>query len=93
MRTSGSQTYSKRTPQPSPELKSLDYATLKTLSEKLPALAVLFDKLAHGEHPDFLVIMNAIAEMVAFYTECDSNGDDLPEKLFLMSQKNCRFCD
>lgn len=42
--------------------------------------------------PNFLDILAAGSQNVAFYGECDPNrGDRLPE-IFIMSGKYCRFC-
>lgn len=71
----------------------LDGRYYETPPEHLGAMASLFEKLAAGEHPDFLAVMAAISEMVAFWTDCDSNPVDLPENNFCMSEKKCRFCD
>lgn len=71
----------------------LDGRYYETPPEHLRAMTSLFEKLSAGEHPDFLDVMAAISEMVAFWTDCDSNPVDLPENNFCMSEKKCRFCD
>lgn len=67
-------------------------ATLNTLICRMPETHRLFEMLGRNEHPDFLTIMRAMSEFVAFYTDCDIN--DEPDWLinFNMSQKKCPFC-
>jgi len=71
---------------------NLDEAQLNTLISNLPAVAALFDKLTHGEHPDFWAVMTAISEMVAFYTKDDSNCPHCQTWLENWSEKKCRNC-
>lgn len=72
--------------------RSPDEGYFDTLISNMPQMSDLFSKLSAGEHPDFFAVMSAISEMVAFYTECDSNCDDDLLWLLNMSQKKCRFC-
>jgi len=72
--------------------RSRDEAHLDTLRRNMPEMDKLFTALDAGVTPNFLDIIAAISEMVAFYTESDqiSEADKLLEEK--MSQKNCRFC-
>lgn len=65
---------------------------LNTLRAKLPNLDALFTALAEGETPNFLDIMSAISELVAFHTNPDFNPVDPPGEIFFMSPNFCRFC-
>lgn len=60
--------------------------------QHMPALGRLLDNLDAGNTPNFLDIMAAISESVAFYTEGDSFPVDPQEENILMSGKYCRFC-
>lgn len=57
------------------------------------ALGSLFKKMSRGEMPNFLELMAAISDLVAFSVECDSNPTTPPTGPKNMSQKKCRFCD
>jgi len=65
---------------------------LDTLAEQMPQMTRLFTALDAGATPNFLDIMAAISEMVAFYTDHDQI--DEVDKILRerMSQKKCRFC-
>ena len=65
---------------------------LNTLICRMPETHRLFEMLGRNEHPDFLTIMKAMSEYVAFYTKCDNNGDGSWLINFNMSQKKCPFC-
>lgn len=65
---------------------------IDTPAEQPDALRRLFKKMESGVQPDFLEIMSAISEMVAFYTDYDSPTDVAQIEEFFMSQKKCRFC-
>jgi len=58
----------------------------------MPQMTRLFEILDAGVTPNFLDIMSAMSEMVAFYTDHDQNS--AAEKILRekMSQKKCRFC-
>lgn len=75
-----------------PAAKSRARVCLDTLPDNLPALDKLFRFLDTGQVPNFEIIMSAIAEEVAFYTNYDLDGRPHPGEDFLMSQKKCRFC-
>lgn len=62
------------------------------LSEQPEALRRLFDLLASGQTPNFLEMMSAISDYVAFSTDCDPNSPAPRGELFSMSQKKCRIC-
>lgn len=69
-----------------------DEAYLNTLKSHMPKLDELFGLLADGYTPNFEDILNAMSEMVAFYTDYDqTEADELLEEL-KMSQNKCRFC-
>ena len=55
--------------------KTRAIATVSTLKSKLPELDALFGNLEAGQTPNFLEMMSAISEMVAFYTNCDTSCD------------------
>ena len=74
------------------QAKSPSDEYLNTLSERLPQMRKLFEILGSGVTPDFLDIMRAISEMVAFYTDCDQISDFEEDGRKIMSQKKCRFC-
>ena len=59
---------------------------------RMPQMGALLDKLDAGETPNFLDILTAISNLVAFATECDPNPNQLQEKNISMSGNNCRFC-
>jgi len=65
---------------------------LNALISHMPKLNALFEILGSGETPDFFQMWEALSEMVAFYTEGDSNGKLSHIEKILMSQKKCRFC-
>ncbi len=65
---------------------------LNTLAKQMPVMNRLFAALDANIAPNFLDVMSAISEMVAFYTNCDQKAASeflIEEK---MSQNNCRFC-
>lgn len=66
--------------------------TLDTLISEMPEMDRLFTALAAGSTPDFLDIMRALSEMVAFYTDSDLTAADSNVAGSEMSQKKCRFC-
>lgn len=72
--------------------KSRGEVTLDTLPDNLPAMNELFRFLDTGQVPSFELVMSAIAEEVAFYTNYDLDGQPHPGEDFSMSQKKCRFC-
>jgi len=83
---------SKQTHRSHVKAKSRGDGYLNTLAEQMPALDRLFHELDQGRSPNFLDIMAAISEMVAFYTDRDQIDEAceiLEEK---MSQKKCLFC-
>lgn len=63
-----------------------------TPGAKPEALRRLFKKMESGVQPDFLEIMGAISNMVAFYTDHDTSTGEEQIEEFLMSQNKCRFC-
>ena len=65
---------------------------LDTLKSKLPALARLFDNFEAGAAFNFLDILSALSEMVAFYTDCDQNTSDEDLEKIFESLNNCLFC-
>lgn len=65
---------------------------LETLSAQMKQTDALFAKLASGEHPDFLTVMAGISDMVAFYTDHDTNHSQLTAGQEKESGNNCRFC-
>lgn len=64
----------------------------RMVKKHMPALGRLLDSLEAGETPNFLDIMAAISESVAFYTECDYKSEELVGLSEKMSENNCRFC-
>ena len=72
--------------------QSQDEAYLDALGEQMPAMQKVFTALDAGGSLNFLDIMAAISEMVAFYTDCDQieEVDRLLEEK--MSGIKCRFC-
>lgn len=66
--------------------------TNTTLSEQPEALSALFEKLSAGQTPDFLEMMSAISDLVAFSTDTDSISEDLSAEQQKRSGKKCRFC-
>ncbi len=64
----------------------------ETLAKQMPAVTRLFTALDAGRAPNFLDVMAAISEMVAFYTDHDVN--DAADKILeeKMSGIKCRFC-
>lgn len=74
------------------ESKSRGEVCFDTLPDNLPAMDRLFRFLDTGQVPNFELIMAAIAEEVAFYTNCDLDGRPHPGEDFFVSQKKCRFC-
>lgn len=72
--------------------RTRDEAHLDTLRRKMPEMDKLFTALDAGVTPNFLDIIAAIGEMVAFYTDHDQISEDLEDLQKKMSQKNCRFC-
>ncbi len=60
-----------KAPRIAQDVKSRDDEYPDTLKPEIPALDDLFKKLALEQHPDFLSVMAAISEMVAFYTDHD----------------------
>lgn len=72
--------------------KSRDDRYFETLSAQMEQTDALFAKLSSGEHPNFLAVMAGISEMVAFYTNHDTNPVELSDSCKKESQKNCRFC-
>lgn len=66
--------------------------SLYTLRNGMPALDALFTKLAAGGGFNFLDILAAISEMVAFYTDHDILEGEDSTTICEMSGKYCRFC-
>jgi len=58
----------------------------------MPAVGRLLDALDAGETPNFLDIMSAISEEVAFYTECDHIESVECLRFSEMSGNKCLFC-
>ena len=67
-------------------------AYIDTLRNHLPALERLFTGLDAGTTPNFLDMMSALSEIVAFYTDCDTPADEIDVLIQSMSQNKCRFC-
>lgn len=65
---------------------------LDALKSRLPQMASLFAALESGNTPNFLDMIAAISEMVAFHTECDQNSGSCEFDQEKRSQKICRFC-
>jgi len=65
---------------------------LNTLAEHMPQMTRLFQILDTGVTPNFLDVIAAISEMVAFHT--DSDTFDSADKILRekMSGNKCRFC-
>ncbi len=84
--------YAKKTLRIAQAAKNATCPMSDTPSEQPEALKRLFAKMTAGEHPDFLDVMAAISNMVAFYSDCDINSGEEQTEEFLMSQNNCRFC-
>lgn len=62
------------------------------VKSRMPQMASLLDKLDAGVTPNFLDILAAISNIVAFTTEGDSLEDVESIRFFTMSVKYCRFC-
>jgi len=58
----------------------------------MPAVGRLLDALDAGETPNFLDVMSAISQEVAFYTECDHIESVECLRFSEMSGNKCRFC-
>lgn len=75
-------------------------ATVQTVSDEyrgwvkcvMPHTAALLDIMDSGKTPNFLDIMTALSDLVAFVTECDPIPVGSEEEIFFMSGKFCRFC-
>lgn len=67
-------------------------AALDTLKSRMPQMRRLFADLDRGYTPNFLDLMSALSEMVAFYTESDQKDEVLEMLKRKMSGKNCRIC-
>lgn len=65
---------------------------LTTLGERMPEMTRLFTALGAGITPNFLDIMAAISEMVAFHIDCDLFSDDHSSRPEEMSGNKCPFC-
>ena len=74
------------------EARTPSDATLDTLKSRLPQMSALFRDLDAGYTPNFLDMMKALSEMVAFYTECDQIAEADAPLGERMSQNKCRFC-
>lgn len=72
--------------------RSVSDKSYDTLRAEIPALDNLFRILGHGGTPNFLDIMRAISEMVAFYTDPDLLESQESMRFFEMSGNFCRFC-
>lgn len=72
--------------------KSPDQAYLDTLASDMPEMSRLFAILDAGATPNFLDIIAAISEMVAFYTDHDQIEADKVCELLKRSGKKCRIC-
>lgn len=66
--------------------------SIDTLRTGMPVLDALFTKLACGGQFNFLDILAAISEMVAFYTDYDILEGEDSTTIFEMSGNYCRFC-
>lgn len=66
--------------------------TNTTLDEQPEALRALFKQLASGQTPNFLEMMAAISDLVAFNVDTDSIQEDHTDRLLKRSGKKCRFC-
>lgn len=64
----------------------------KWVFSRMPQMGALLDKLDAAETPNFLDILMAISNIVAFTTEGDQKDNQLVEKNISMSGKYCRFC-
>ena len=58
----------------------------------LPAYANLVAMVHGGHHPNFLDVMAAISEIVAFTTNSDAIAEADVARSEEMSQNNCRIC-
>ena len=63
-----------------------------TLRSGAPALASLLDILEVGGTPNFLDVMSALSDLVAFYTDHDTNSNDQELNGLGRSEKKCLFC-
>lgn len=59
---------------------------------RIPALGRLLDALDAGTTPNFLDVMAALSDLVAFYTECDTLESGESVRFCEMSGKKCLFC-
>jgi len=84
--------YTKKQPQPAQmeQFNSSEY--LWTLAASLPQMSHLMKRGAAGQNLDIVSVIEVITELVAFYANSDKNEQSQLEKIFLMSQKKCRFC-
>jgi len=62
------------------------------VQSRMPALAHLLDALDEGGEFNFLDVMAAISQIVAFTTECDQIESDECLRFSEMSGNKCRFC-
>ncbi len=62
------------------------------LKRQLPFLSSLVENANAGMLPNCIELMEAISEIVAFNTKCDSSSDELIADDMIMSQNSCRFC-
>ena len=69
-----------------------DEAYLNALAEQMPQMQRLFVILAAGGTPNFIDIMKAINEMVAFDPDFDQKGEAVRFAGENESGKVCRFC-
>jgi len=79
-------------PQLGCKAKSVSDEYRRWVFSHMAAMGRLLDQLDAGSIPNFLDIMAAISESVAFYTEGDSLESDESMRFFEMSGKYCRFC-
>lgn len=80
-------------PEASQETRSGEAEYYDTLAEQMPELDLLFRGFAEGKMPDFLELMSALSDMVAYHTDCDTKLAGPASDTKFMSQNKCRFCD
>jgi len=64
----------------------------RVVQSRMPAVAHLLDALDAGGEFNFLDIMAALSQIVAFHTECDQIESAESLRFPEMSQNKCRFC-
>lgn len=68
------------------------FPRVRTKKSDLPLTWGLLENLEDGVTPTFLDIMSCFSEFVAFYTDCDTDPEEIEEIKKYMSQNKCRFC-